>query len=289
MARFDWYEGTSWTADQDELVEALSRSEPMALVVPDRAMHGYHHGAALKLGMDTLATVWWGGNPGVHFKASSARSPWLADVVRGVSPSNLCSRVDVCEDWVEAGLFDHMAAAAIAYAREHRIVINQMGDWARGVARTLYLGSSSSELRVVIYEKGYEAGGSPHWVRLEVRAKCKDKGVREWLGRCEPGEVFGMGWVRGYVMDCLGWEHVSRVGMGPRHVPSTRDNVLLSLVRQYGAILEALAEDVGGWDSLGGAIRERMERVRVEEAEMKAFLRDRMRRGADVYLASSVA
>ncbi|MFO5615250.1 replication initiation factor domain-containing protein, partial [Klebsiella pneumoniae] len=69
------------------------------------------------------------------------------------------TRAHACVAWVEEGPFDSLSAHLIAYAKDNGISINQQGDWARGQARTLYLGSPQSPVRICLYEKGYEQGG----------------------------------------------------------------------------------------------------------------------------------
>ncbi|MFO5848511.1 hypothetical protein ACLBP5_30415, partial [Klebsiella pneumoniae] len=74
----------------------------------------------------------------------------------------LDTRTNACVDWVVEGLFDSLSAHLIAYAKDNGISINQQGDWARGQARTLYLGSPQSPGRICLYEKGYGQGdGAP--------------------------------------------------------------------------------------------------------------------------------
>jgi hypothetical protein len=53
----------------------------------------------------------------------------MADLGRRIDDHHLCTRVDVCEDWDEAGFFDKITRRALDWAKESGIVINQQGDW----------------------------------------------------------------------------------------------------------------------------------------------------------------
>lgn len=273
IASFDWYQASVHGFEPDQVVGAFLRADPVLSARPGRPKNGYDFGADLVAGDVVRLRVWWGGNAGVHVIATGGDSPWAAGVLRASFPHE-CTRVDSCVDWDEPGLFDDLAANLIAYAKSHRIAINQQGDWVRGMARTLYLGSPSSDLRLVVYEKGYQVGGSPHWVRLEVRAKPGNKAARASLASASPGDVLGLGWFRGCLAECLGWVDLVGSSMCRRHRKTDAERSRIALTKQYEKVLSAWALEAGGWDRLGDAMRsfifERAEReAEIALREMK--------------------
>jgi hypothetical protein len=159
--------------------------------------------------------------------------------------------VDACADWVEEGCFDSLAAHLVKFAEEQNITINQQGDWVRGQARTLYLGSPQSPVRICLYEKGYEQGGDApkDWTRLEVRVKPKGEhrvAVASW----EPSHVFSAGWVS-QALAVLGWDNLEKRTVGTVWRPSDAERSRAALLSQYGAIIAQWASEAGSWEALG--------------------------------------
>lgn len=252
MAAWDWYECTIHGLGQsahDLVLSGLVGGLDLSSISTGRAMHGYLRGAEVRRGDSVLATVWWGGNPGVHVKATGGRSPEVAAVVRARWPEHSITRVDACVDWDRAGLFDQLAPALLDYAAECGITINQQGDWHRGQGRTLYLGATSSPVRLVLYEKGYEVGGgaSPHWVRIEVRVRPKGA-ARERVALWEPGEAFGAAAWLSEALQRIGWAELVPQSVGTVWRPSDTHRARLAMLRQYGPTLSAWIAEAGGPD-----------------------------------------
>lgn len=266
-AKFDWYQSTVDVKDPEQsgLVAALLRAWELSDWVPARNLNGYERGGAIVRAGRTLAHVCWGGQPGVNVKSTSDESPVLARALQGFGVPHLPTRVDSCCDWVEAGLFDSLAAHLIAYAKGNRLAICQQGDWERGKARTLYVGSKDSPVRLVLYEKGYEQGGGAplDWVRLEVRVRPK-KAHRAIVARWDADEVFCAGWVPG-ALEALGWGDLQSRAVGTVWKRSDVERARAALLRQYGRILDAWADEVGGWDALGPAMAAMQEAMQPPE------------------------
>ena len=263
LCRWDWYEGTVFGLDADTVAPAVARAygwlavgaSPVT-VGPCRAMHGYLRGVGVSKGDELLCAVTWGGNPGVHLKASGASSPQLSKVVSALKLEHSCewspSRVDAAVDWIEAGLFDQLAAPAMSFAAARGIVIDQQGDWHRGEGRTLYLGSKTSTVRAVLYEKGYQLGGGAdlNWVRLEVRVRPKGH-ARIEVGTWEPHEALGAStWLVDLLRE-LGLGERMRHAVGTVWRPSDSDRARRALVRQYARVMHQWFEEVGTWEQLG--------------------------------------
>lgn len=256
MARWDWYQSTVLVADPQEsgLVDALLEAWPLSDWAPARNLNGYLYGGQIRRGDRTLCHVCWGGQTGVNCKSTSDESPTLAAALRAFGKQHMPTRVDTCEDWQEDDLFDSLSAALIQYAQDNRLAINQQGDWVRGEARTLYLGSKDSPVRLVLYEKGYEQGnGAPlNWVRLEVRVRPKREhrvSVASW----EPGHAFCAAWVPD-ALKCIGWDHLEKRSVGTVWKRSDVERARHALLKQYGAIMAQWATELGSWDELGPAI-----------------------------------
>lgn len=255
--RWDWYQATVYGADEREVVGAFLSSIDLSSVHAGMAKNGYLYAWDIKRGDRVLASVWWSGNPGIHVKASGEDAP-LADSVllRGRKVNGwevLPTRVDACVDWVREGLFDSLSSRLLCFAVDNGIKIDQKGDWERGRARTLYLGSRSSVVQLVLYEKGYESGGDKNWVRLEVRvypAKRARASVASWA----PGDAFrASSWVVKALAE-IGWKDLQPLSVGSVWRPSDTARQRLYLLRQYGAIMRAWSEDVGGWSEFGIAV-----------------------------------
>lgn len=256
MIRWDWYQSTVMVQDPQDsgLVDVLLEAWPFSDYAPGRNLNGYTHGGVIKRGERILCHLCWGGQPGVNCKTTSDESPVLAQALKGFLKPHLPTRVDACEDWQEEGLFDSLSSALIRFATEKNLAINQQGDWVRGEARTLYLGSKDSPVRLVIYEKGYEQGGAApkDWVRLEVRVRPKRdhrSDVSYWL----PEHAFCAAWVPA-ALQCLGWDHLKKRSVGTVWKQSDTERARRALLKQYGAILSLWATEEGSWELLGTAI-----------------------------------
>lgn len=253
MTRFDWYQATVYAPDPSYrgLVDHLLSAWELVDFAPDRGMHGYTHGGKIVRGDRTVCRLWWGGNPGVNITSTSEDAPTLANALRTFGVPYGVTRVDSCADWVEEGCFDSLSAHLIKFAESQGITINQQGDWVRGQARTLYLGSPQSPVRICLYEKGYEQGGDApkDWTRLEVRVKPKGE-HRLAVARWEPSHVFSAGWVSD-ALAVLGWDDLEKRSVGTVWRPSDADRSRAALLAQYGAIISLWASEAGSWELLG--------------------------------------
>jgi hypothetical protein len=255
--RWDWYQATIRGVEPWHMAATINAACDLSDIKPGRAKNGYEHAWDIRRGDRVLASVWWGGNPGVHVLATGENAPTVAEVIdKGrkcegwdVSPT----RVDACVDWVQPGLFDQLSSLLIAFAKDAGIKIDQRGDWQRGEARTLYLGSRRSTYQLVLYEKGYESGGDKNWVRLEARVyplKPSRAAVAKWW----PADAFrGSPWAV-CALEAIGWGKLEPLAVGSVWRPSDAQRARAALLRQYGAIMSTWAEEVGGWSAMGEAI-----------------------------------
>lgn len=256
MSRWDWYQSTVLVQDPQDsgLVDVLLRHWPLSDWAPARNLNGYLYGGQIIRGDRTLCHVCWGGNTGVNCKSTSDESPTLAAALLDFGKPHLPTRLDSCADWQDPDLFDSLTGALIKFAQENRLAISQQGDWVRGEARTLYIGSKDSPVRLVVYEKGYEQGldAPKDWVRMEARIRPKRE-HREAVSRWEPDNAFQASWIRD-ALECLGWSDLAKLAVGTVWKRSDAERARYSLIKQYGATLASWADELGSWDALSAEL-----------------------------------
>lgn len=220
---------------------------------PSRAFHGYQHGAQVHRGDRVLAQVLWGGNGGgIHVSSMGQESGQVAQVLREHFPGHPVTRFDAAEDYVADSAFDQLSGLALEVADKHRCRVYHAGDWHRAEeGRTLYIGSSTSVAQVRVYEKGRQLGGDPNWVRVELCARPKRLEARLAFSQVKPVEVFGVSkWSR-ELGERLSGQEIERIRAGSLWRPPDLSRARSALIRQYGQLLGAWADEVGGWEALG--------------------------------------
>lgn len=245
LPKFDWYQGTFHSSNIGTISQHLLRSFDLSDLKPARARNGYEQSAHIVRGDRELVQLMWGGNPGIHFKATGDNSPEAAHFLRQLGEHRV-TRADVCLDYCQSGFFDQVVTKLLAFALNRGIKVNQQGDWERGIARTLYLGSRSSTVQLVVYEKGFQMKADPNWVRIEVR--CYPKGQTGYAAsRKEPEQFFGTSWVKHAIESCdLGsYEPVS---FGNQYRLNDDQRARLALAKQYKRVIRNwVLEEQGSW------------------------------------------
>jgi len=265
-ARFDWYQTTVFVQDPQDsgLVDVLLKAWPFSDWAPAKNLNGYLYGGAIVRGDRVLCHLCWGGQGnqglGVNCKSTSDESPTLKTALDTFGKLHQPTRIDSCVDWVEPALFDSLAGLLTAYAQDNRLAINQQGDWIRNEGRTLYIGSKDSPVRLVLYEKGYEQGGTAprDWVRLEARIRPK-KEHRTLVAGWDASTVYTAGWLPD-ALQALGWDDLDkRTAIGTVWRRDDVERARAALLKQYGAIISSLAEELGGWSELGSELGQKIE------------------------------
>lgn len=254
MAKFDWYQTTVRTENPQEsgLVDAILKAYPLTDYAPCSGQNGYHYGGQFVRGSSVVCRLSWGGQPGVNVMATSDNSPALVEALRELRIAHTPTRIDSAIDWEEEGLFESLSGGLIAFAMDNRLSITQVGDWVRGEARTLYVGSKDSVVRLVLYEKGYEQGclHRKHWVRMEARIRPKGA-ARQHAMTFDPMDVYACGWLPD-ALTAIAFEHgLSKRAIGTLFRKSDVERSRAALAKQYGGVLQDWADEVGGWASLG--------------------------------------
>lgn len=259
MGKFDWYQTTVRTGNPQEsgLVDAILRAYPLTDYAPCTGQNGYSFGGQFVRGSSVVCRLSWGGQPGVNVTATSDNAPALSEALRELRIPHSPTRIDTALDWEEEGLFESLSGGLIAFAQERRLAIMQVGDWIRGEGRTLYIGSKDSAVRLVLYEKGAEQGCThrPNWVRLEARIRPKGD-ARALAMTFDPMDVFSCGWLT-EALDAIDFEHgLSKRTIGTIWRKSDTERARAALLKQYGGILRAWADESGGWSELGEVLGE---------------------------------
>jgi hypothetical protein len=256
-AAFDWYQATVPTGI-DGLLTAFVAAFGGEWQ-EGRPKNGYAFG---RQHPGTGAEVWWGGqNPHPHIKASGAVSQAVADWLRATFPRHRVARADVALDFAFAGAFDALRAAMEPVARQAGVACTFLGDLRENTpdpsvprkGRTCYLGAKSSDVRVRLYEKGWEqaARGNPNapkdWVRVEVVVRPQ-KSRKTQAATLDPFALIGFSkWASravGAVLEC-----------SPAPIPNPDKRVkpvehsLDAMARQYGGRIREFVE-AHGWHEL---------------------------------------
>lgn len=258
--RFDYYSAT--LAGSVSHCQAAIISRFGGFLNEDKPVNGYKF--ALR-SSETDARLYWGGhNPLPFIVVSGDTSPDVTAFIRETYPGHRVSRVDVAEDFVEAGGFDRVSGLIDPIARRARAEVTFIGDPdpASRKGRTLYFGSAKSDVRLVLYEKGLhqrgrgEIGAPEDWCRLELRVRPRKarKALCASLSECQ---LWGMARWSQTVADQV-------LGSVTEYVPDASlrrakaDQSLAHMLRQYASVIRAYV-DLHDKDALFNEINEVLE------------------------------
>ena len=232
----------------DTIAESCTPNKPfldgLALVDPE----------ILNKSKSTILKISKGGdhvNGTIQLESKGGHAPVLNKILTESRAFFLPTRVDVAIDWFENGLFDCIAASAIAFAQDRKkpLKIGYAGDWARGESRTLYIGSRKSEIFLRIYEKGYKArqdgdlDAPLNWVRVEPEFKFQSFKKRMCVSGFTPSQFFQIGWIKEFTEYLM--FNTESIPLPSSYKAPDYDRALRALKRQYGKTLEKLAQDMG--------------------------------------------
>lgn len=262
-SRFDWYQATV-PASVALVRETLSNTlEPAVQPRPCPPRFGYKLGLVwhVEATGEDLAFLFWGGhNLHPHVLATSENAPALAASLSYVFPDHRVSRADVCVDLSEPGLFDRCAAIMTEVSRRYpRVQFTRYGpgrdDDPSKIGSTLYLGSPSSPVRLVLYEKGKELYAKTgdkvwvgveeflHWTRLEIRVR-PEKAFKSEAARLAPAKYWGLtAWASEAAQAILDLKPEA-IRMKPTRI-ADHDRAMRALYTQYGTTLRRHLERLG--------------------------------------------
>lgn len=277
--RFDWYQATV-PAHHELILRELLANVPETVERVDiaKGKNGYLAQTTLSEDDEVLTTVLHGGpngNPNVC--STSDHAPALANLLRALFPIHRVTRLDVCIDMRGEGLFDQLQAMLLAVAAQHRVQEKYFGpadpERSSGEGRTQYVGSPSSWLRVVCYEKGKElfaATGDPayrdlfDWTRLELRVRPM-KDFKSDAAQLGPEAFWGCSpWTRDVAAEALSM-NPTPITARPRRV-SNQERAMRWLTEQYGSTILEQVRLLGGWDPFLLDLRSRLGQISQDEA-----------------------
>lgn len=244
------------------------------VVVPAKSgLNGYKHRAFInnESSGDTLATVLFGGNNGAnpHVFASSSAAIDLRNLTREIWDDHIVTRIDVCEDMNQKGLFEELQGKLVPIAKKNRVSVCVVGDWLSDDAeqgRTLYIGSKTSPTRIRLYEKGKEIAqkmfisrgfGIPEnfpldWVRLELQLRPQ-KSQREVAARDNLENMWGYSSWTQEVASCALDLEVEKVD-GRKWTQTNTERAFSWIAQQYGNMLLSRKKALGSWEAIGAEL-----------------------------------
>ena len=265
MAKYDYFSVSTY-APHDAVIGHLLHAVDLSDISPITPQNGFKRAVKIHRGSTIVCVVSWENTDGVscNIRASGHHSVEIERILRSYFSTSgdvyWATRIDVCEDISREGYFDTITRLAIEFAKRKGKKISYQGDWARGIERTLYIGSRKSEIMLRIYEKGQQLGLDPHHVRYEVEIKpnSKNKERRKELVSMHPGQLLFLG-VSGKFLNYIGWDHMEPYLLESLYKESDDVRARKALVKQYGNIISRWAEDLGGYPELSRVLEMEVE------------------------------
>lgn len=247
MIRFDWY-SASVQAFPERLAADMTR-EFGGEFTDDKPRHSFAHA---RRHADTRVRLMWGGrNPLPFVEASGVEAEDIASWLRRAFPgSHRVARADVCLDYDQEGAWDLLCDRLLPIARDASVQCIFFGDpdaTTRG-GRTWYFGSKSSDVRLVLYEKGLKELSegnecSPHWVRVELRVRPR-KERKSLCSTMDHSSFFGLSrWTQRVLKDLEGELIPFTPDLSIRK--SSDERALDHMAWQYGRVMQRVIEDRG--------------------------------------------
>jgi hypothetical protein len=267
MASFDWYQATVPAPVNDVLEACLGLGDRVELKHV-KGLQGY---AVRTLVTDDGVSIGHVMHGGVHDYphaqfTSDAATPGAA-MLRQNFPDHSVSRVDVCQDYSDPDAFDRMLPVLLDAAKRHRVTVDTRGDHLlRQEARTVYLGSPSSAVRIRQYDKAAELRAKfssdpvrfqqvpQHLTRVEAQIRPQHKAIKRTFAYIEPEQCMGSSpWLREIWSQLSGMD-VTPVQVGKAWRQSDDERIYSALLAQYGKTLLRLRDDLGSWECVGKQI-----------------------------------
>lgn len=255
--RFDWYQASIPEAHPEAVMEALSKVDYYGDWEQAKPQKGYDRASDFIVGGEVLFRMSFGGQNeqfGPNVLGSGSSAPKLAQVVRDRFPHHRVSRVDACEDYHHADVYQYLRKKALKVAAQHDVKVREITKplKASDDGRTLYLGSPTSAINGRIYEKGKQLGVSTEWVRAEIQVRPQ-KIMKDLAAKLTPLQVWSL----------AKWSHAFAVAMGHKDLkrvdaqiyqPSDHDRAYRFMLKQYRKVLEQMKATHGSWESVGAQI-----------------------------------
>jgi len=245
LSRFDWYQAS--ISDDCELSGVdllLHLSDGPPDLVPGRL--GFSRGWRLSRDGATFATVFQGPGRGDHVLATGADAPEVASALKGRA-SHAVSRADACVDFSGGEEFFRTVRGLAMSAFSGRVSMTDYVEHGlKGDSSTFYVGSSKSETRVRLYEKGkQDEKYASDVVRLEVQVRPADRSRKVYASEVSPDAFFGFARWSSNLFESV---TAANIPLAPKRSErvSDLDGALDALALQYGKRLLELEQRFGG-------------------------------------------
>lgn len=268
LTRFDAYTATTRAARCDDLIGLVW--QPGHKIRQGRGHHGFKERVSFVASCGSESgSVSWGGTHAdlVMVEAKGEGTPGVVEKLRA-KVEHRCTRVDSCHDVDQVGAFDALLQVCTAVKQANRIKGGKAGDWDDFPedGRTLYLGASTSPVRLRLYEKGkqpeYRHLSKPDWVRIEVQVRPA-KEAKDTFSKADALEVWGASrWSREIAAQVLAAE-LAPLPAGTTYRLDDRERALRFMCKQYGAHLIGLHNELGTWEDVGVKLAEMIQRERM--------------------------
>jgi hypothetical protein len=282
--RFDWYQ-TTIEDNPIHVIETIKKLGHELRPADSLARkYRYSQGFAVHHHQDgVVAHVFAGGNGDKpHAYASAEATDAFVALVREEWPDrHLVTRMDAAEDFNESGAFDRLRPLLKRIAKRHQLSFPKIEDELNSKAgRTQYVGSTSSDYRARLYEKGWEqvnkllalyktaARPDPEsiqlirntitgedvkpedWTRLELQVRPRQEEGRRQAAIASPDQAWGFtDWSHEVASKALALE-LERICIRTRKV-SKDEEAIRWMCQHYGAMLARLKDDLGCWEGVG--------------------------------------
>lgn len=277
--RFDYYQATMPGDSEKNLAVLAGLGDELRPAQGLAKMYRYDRGYAVySKGVGPVAHVFAGGQGGtVHGFASGEDTQEFVRLVRAECPGHRVTRADAAEDFNEKGAYDRVRELLRPIVAQHGVSFLQYADDLDECAgRTQYVGRPKSDVRVRLYEKGWQEAAktlgwlgvpdsdlrivnrttgeliSPEcWTRIEAQVRPPDDKGKVWLATASPDAVWGCSpWLRDVAQKVLALE-LERFVM-TRRKETTVDRALRIMCSQYGRSMEKKVEELGlSWEEFG--------------------------------------
>lgn len=180
--RIDWYEATLEVPIESLLAMCvmICDAENPPVITTGKGRHGYHR-STLVVHEDFELTILDLGNGGwPHIVASGQHAATARRIALSLNVVGRVSRIDIACDSTEGWL--PAEKRVLQWADDHpKSTLMAVGDFYRQEkGRTYYIGATTSDNRIRIYEKGIQLGGDPNWVRVELQHRPKNREAKAW-------------------------------------------------------------------------------------------------------------
>lgn len=279
MAIFDWYQATiplfSHSETVMKLANELKKEFDLSEIRDAKAQMGFQNSVQIHRGSNVLTQIYWGGNEGIHFRATSENSPVLATFLRSIRNDpdfgslffHKVTRMDSAIDIDSPGEFDRITNALLDYANNRKpkpLKISMAGDWHNGKGRTLYIGSRQSQVFLRVYEKGFETAhklgtevSRPDWVRIEAEIKPQ-KEFKAPASVLTPDECFGLSWLP-EAMEKIGIQVSQGANISSPRI-SDFDKQKYYFFKQWSSFMSEWVKQTGCYDPMFEEIKTEIEK-----------------------------